>query len=71
MSINIVSVSSDYNDNSTKVVLETYEMFGTIERFKEKLILTLSGKFDNPEDLNDAIDNELNKNGLYHYKVTE
>ena len=71
MSVNIVSVSSDYTDNSTKVVLETYEMFGTIERFKEKLILTLSGKFDNPEDLNDAIDNELTKNGLFHYKVTE
>jgi hypothetical protein len=71
MSINIISISSDYNDNSTKVVLETYEMVGTIEKLKEKLILTLTGKFDNPEDLNDAIDNELNKNGLYHYKVTE
>jgi hypothetical protein len=30
MSINIISISSDYNDNSTKVVLETYEMVGTI-----------------------------------------
>ena len=71
MSINIISISSDYNDNSTKVVLETYEMVGTIEKLKEKLILTLTGKFDNPEDLNYAIDNELNKNGFYHYKVTE
>jgi hypothetical protein len=71
MSINIISISSDYNDNSTKVVLETYEMVGTIERLKEKLILTLTGKFDNPEDLNDAIDNELTKNGLQPFKITE
>jgi hypothetical protein len=71
MSINIVSISSNYLDNSTKVVLETYEMVGTIERLKEKLILTLPGKFDNPEDLNDAIDNELTKHEMQPFKITE
>ena len=59
------------NNVKNKKSYGTLSFYYLIERFKEKLILTLSGKFDNPEDLNDAIDNELNKNGLYHYKVTE
>ena len=71
MSIKIVSISSEYHNTSKIVVLEIYEMVGTIERLKEKLILTLSGNFDTPEDLNDAIDNELTKNGLNPIKITE
>jgi hypothetical protein len=71
MSIKIVSITSEYHNTSKTVVLEIYEMVGTIERLKEKLILTLSGDLDNPEDLNDAIDNELTKNGLNPIKITE
>lgn len=65
MTIQVTNVSVNYLDDSTKVTLEIYNMVGTIEKLKDKLILTLPGKYNSIDDiLMDAVEKELIKNGI-------
>jgi hypothetical protein len=65
MTIHVTNISVNYLDESTKVTLEVYNMQGTVEKLKDKLILTLSGKFNSINDeLMNAIEKELIKNGI-------
>jgi hypothetical protein len=52
--------------------VEVLEMMGTIQRLKDKLIITLPGRYNNiDEDLMEKIDEELNKNGYNHNPTVE
>lgn len=63
MTINVTNISVNYLENFTKVTLEIYTMQGTIEKLKDKLILTLPGKYDSiNETLMEAVEEELTKN---------
>jgi hypothetical protein len=71
MSINITGLSVNYYEDVTKVTVEVYEMIGTIERLKDKLIITLPGKYQNiDEHLVEMVEKELTKNNLNYLKVT-
>jgi hypothetical protein len=71
MSINITGLSVNYYEDVTKVTVEVYEMIGTIERLKDKLIITLPGKYQNIDDhLVEMVEKELTKNNLNYLKVT-
>lgn len=71
MRLDIISVSTTVLENYTKVTLEIYETTGTIEKMKDKMILTLSGKYSNNEDLYNAIEKELHKNGINYLPIAE
>jgi hypothetical protein len=65
MTINVTNVTVNYLEDVTKVTLEIYGMKGTIEKLKDKLILSLPGKFNSINDeLMDAVEKELIKNGI-------
>lgn len=65
MTINVTNISVNYLENFTKVTLEIYTMQGTIEKLKDKLILTLPEKYNSIDDiLMNAIEIELSKNGF-------
>lgn len=65
MTIQVTNVSLNYLEDSTKVTLEIYGMKGTVEKLKDKLILTLPGKYNAINDvLMDAVEKELIKNGI-------
>jgi len=65
MTINVTNVTVNYLEDVTKVTLEIYGMRGTIEQLKDKLILSLPGKFNSINDeLMDAVEKELIKNGI-------
>lgn len=65
MTIQVTNISVNYLENVTKVTLEIYTMQGTIEKLKDKLILTLPEKYNSIDDvLMEAIGNELTKNGF-------
>jgi hypothetical protein len=65
MTINVTNVTVNYLEDVTKVTLEIYGMKGTIEQLKDKLILSLPGKFNSINDeLMDAVEKELIKNGI-------
>jgi len=72
MSLNITNLSVNYYEDVTKVTVEIYEMIGTIERLKDKLILTLPGRIQGiDDDLVQKIDEELEKNNYNYLTVTE
>lgn len=71
MRYEIISISNNLLDNYTKITLEIYEMCGTVEKLKDKLILTLKGKYNNNEDLFNAMEEELNKNGFNYLPIVE
>lgn len=71
MRYEIISISNNLLENYTKVTLEIYETCGTIEKLKDKLILTLKGKYDNNEDLHDAMEKELTNNGFNYLPIVE
>jgi hypothetical protein len=63
--INIVSISTSSLSNTTKVTVEIYETKGTVEKFIDRLIVTVEGKHSNPSDeLRELVDKELEKNGF-------
>ena len=65
MTIQVTNISVNYLENVTKVTLEIYTMQGTIEKLKDKLILTLPEKYNTIDDvLMEAIEKELTKNGF-------
>lgn len=65
MTINVTNISVNYLENFTKVTLEIYTMQGTVEKLKDKLILTLPEKYNSiDETLMNAIESELSKNGF-------
>ena len=65
MNIKIVSLVTNFPENSTIVSLEIYENIGSIERLKDRLNLKLYEKYDTITDaLYDAIYAELEKNGF-------
>lgn len=65
MTINVTNISVNYLENFTKVTLEIYTMQGTVEKLKDKLILTLPEKYNSiDETLMNAIELELSKNGF-------
>jgi hypothetical protein len=72
MSINVTGIVVNNFENITKVTVEVLEMMGTIQRLKDKLIITLPGRYNNiDEDLMEKIDEELNKNGYNHNPTVE
>ena len=72
MSINVTGIVVNNFENITKVTVEVLEMMGTIQRLKDKLILTLPGRYNNiDEELMEKIDEELNKNGYIHNPTVE
>lgn len=65
MTMQVTNVSVNYLEDSTKVTLEIYNMIGTIEKLKDKLILTLPGKYNSiDETLMASVEKELIKNGI-------
>lgn len=71
MSINITGLSVNYYEDVTKVTVEIYEMIGTIERLRDKLIIPLAGKYQNIDDhLIEMVEKELTKNNINYLKVT-
>jgi hypothetical protein len=65
MTINVTNVAVNYLEDVTKVTLEIYGMIGTIEKLKDKLILSLPGKFNSINgELMEAVEKELIKNGI-------
>ena len=47
MSINVTGIVVNNFENITKVTVEVLEMLGTIQRLKDKLIVTLPGRYNN------------------------
>lgn len=69
--INIVSISTNSISNTTKIVLEVFETKGTVERQIDKLIITLTGRYDNiNEELRNLVDSELKKNGFNYNPIS-
>jgi hypothetical protein len=67
MSLNVTFLSVDNYSNVTKVTVEVREMMGNIERLKDTLSLTLSGRYPSVDDLlMEKILEELKKNN-YSY----
>jgi len=65
MTINVTNIAVNYLEDVTKVTLEIYGIKGTIEKLKDKLILSLPGKFNSINDeLMDAVEKELIKIGI-------
>lgn len=62
--INIINIQNDYSRNLTKVTLELLENLGTIERVKEKLIITLPKMVSDMQEIETLVDEELTKNNL-------
>ncbi len=62
--INITHISNDYNLNSTQITVEVYERLGTIERCKDKFILTVPKIVTDMQEIEPIVDMELTKNGL-------
>lgn len=72
MSLNVTNLSVNYYDDVTKVTVEIFEMLGTIERLKDKLILTLPGRIQSIDDeLIQKIDEELEKNNYNYLNIKE
>lgn len=72
MSINVTGIVVNNFENITKVTVEVLEMMGTIQRLKDKLIVTLPGRYNNiDEELMEKIDEELNRNGYVHNPTVE
>lgn len=71
MSLRVSFLSVDNFTNVTKVTVEVKETFGTIERLKDTLSLTLSGRYPSIDDnLMEKIYEELDKN-KYSYLPTK
>lgn len=72
MSLNVTNLSVNYYEDVTKVTVEIFEMVGTIERLKDKLILTLPGRIQSIDDeLIQKIDEELEKNNYNYLNIKE
>ena len=72
MSINVTGLVVNNFENLTKVTVEVLEMMGSIQRLKDKLIITLPGRYNNiDEELMEKIDEELNRNGYVHNPTVE
>lgn len=72
MSINVTGIIVNNFENLTKVTVEVLEMMGTMQRLKDKLIVTLPGRYNNiDEELMQKIDEELFKNGYTHNPTIE
>lgn len=72
MSLNITNLAVNYYEDVTKVTVEVHEMLGTIERLKDKLILTLPGRIQNIDDeLMQKVDEELEKNNYNYLNIKE
>ena len=71
MRYEIISISNNVLENYTKITMEVYETIGTIEKLKDKLILTLKGRYNSNEDLFNAMEEELNKNGFNYLPIVE
>lgn len=72
MSLNITNLSVNYYEDITKVTVEIYEMIGTIQRLKDKLILTLPGRVQTIDDeLIQKVDEELEKNNYDYLNIKE
>lgn len=72
MSINVTGIVVNNFENITKVTVEVLEMMGTIQRLKDKLIVTLPGRYNNiDEELMEKIDEELIRNGYVHNPTVE
>jgi hypothetical protein len=71
MSLRVSFLSVDNFTNVTKVTVEVKETIGTIERLKDTLSLTLSGRYPSIDDnLMEKIYEELDKN-KYSYLPTK
>lgn len=72
MSLSVTNLAVNYYEDVTKVTVEIYEMMGTIEKFRDKLILTLPGRIQSIDDeLLQKIDEELEKNNYNYLTVKE
>lgn len=65
MSVNVLSLATDYVTNVTEVKVEITENIGRISRVKDVLTVTLAGRHENITDdlMNDVFD-ELEANGI-------
>lgn len=70
MSLNVTFLSVDNYTNVTKVTVEIREMVGTIERLKDTLTLTLSGRYPMVNELlMEKITEELKKNNYSYLPI--
>lgn len=70
--INVTGLSVNFYENVTKVTVEVYDMIGSLERLKDKLIITLPGQYQNiDEELISKIEEQLNTNGYAHNPTLE
>lgn len=72
MSINVTGIVVNNFENLTKVTVEVLEQLGTMQRLKDRLTITLSGRYNNiDEELMEKIDEELIRNGYTHNPTVE
>lgn len=65
MTLQVTNISVNYLEDFTKITLEIYTMQGTVEKLKDKLILTLPGKYNSIDNvLMEEVEKELVKNGF-------
>jgi hypothetical protein len=71
MSVNVLSMSTDYTTNVTEVKLEITENLGRISRVRDTLTVTIAGRHDGvTDDLMELVFNELEANGLDPFPAT-
>ena len=71
MAVRITGFSTDYFTNTTEVSVEMLEMMGTITRVKDVLKVKIEGRYETiNHGLTEAVYNELRKNGLEPFPLT-
>lgn len=65
MSVNVLSLSTDYVTNVTEVKVELTENIGRITRVKDTLVVTIAGRHESlTDELMDLVFDELEANGI-------
>ncbi len=65
MSVNVLSLATDYVTNVTEVKVEITENIGRVSRVKDVLVVTIAGRHESlTDDLMDEVFDELEANGL-------
>jgi len=65
LSVNVLSLATDYTTNVTEVKVEITENIGRVTRVKDIMTVTLAGRHESlTDDLMNAVFDELEANGL-------
>lgn len=65
MSVNVLSLATDYVTNVTEVKVELTENIGRVTRVSDVLVVTLAGRHESlTDELMDSVFDELEANGI-------